>query len=190
MIRRLAVLLLLTGCASGNLLAREGGSKVVTDESVIRQALGAAVPKDAQLRAWMGTPVSGVRLYGVEGGGMVPVGVLVTGSGDTKQVLRGAEAFTTLRTQLGDDDPARLAELAVHFLEPGGTGGHVIPSTGPSPTLSNAQAAVVTPPSILDGVLHYWRWPPPVASDRTTTAPEPSRCTVDLTTLAVACTRG
>jgi hypothetical protein len=135
----------------------------------------------------MGTPVPGARLYGVEGGGMTPVGVVVTGSGGDKHVLRGATAFSTLRTQVGDADPRRLAELAVHFLDPRGPGAQVIPTTGPAPTLSTAQAAQVSAPTLDATALRFWAWPPPVASNRTTTAPEPTPCTLDLGTLVLRC---
>ena len=172
-------------CSPASLLGGTGGK--MNDETAVRKALGSEAPGKARVQGYSGAPIPGVRLYTIEGAGVVAFGVGVVDRDGTKVVIRGEDAFRQLSA--GVTDARVLAELAVHFLERGQSGAKVIPTTGPAPYMTMEQEARVSPPSLAGDVLTYWRWPVPEGSDRTQTAPEPWRCTLDVRALQVGCGR-
>jgi hypothetical protein len=172
-------------CSPASLLGGTGGK--MSDETAVRQALGSEAPGKARVQGYSGAPIAGARLYTIEGAGVVAFGVGVVDTGGAKAVIRGEAAFRQLAA--GVTDARSLAELAVHFLERGQSGARVIPTSGPAPYMTMEQEARVSPPSLAGDVLTYWRWPVPEGSDRTATAPEPWRCSLDMRTLQVACAR-
>ena len=190
--RALALALALASVGCGVRNNGEQGAHEVTganmgDQELIRRAFGRDIPDEARVRQDQEGSVGTARLYTVEGDHMRPFGAAVLGEGDNSRVLRGLEAFRTLRSEA--KDARTLARLSILFVEKGQAGAKVIPTIGPASDLMPDEQARVGPPTAQGASLVYWRWPVPTYSARTTTAPEPRRCRLDLVSYQVNCER-